>query len=246
MDTFTKRENILKRHFLIVLLLILCNSQFSFSQNKVKTNSTIQNLAINDHIEKPFYPKFFINYSFINAIGKFRNDQYYSAPYPPDESEYMESDNYEASMPGMGVGFSFEIGNIFWVRKLKLNPQLKLGIMAVYQDFQFIFEKNNTEGSKSIQYNVVKGGPIFSYNPIGALLIDVKGTLELTINAEDEGPFFRGGVGMDLRYKRLSLGLDFSFGKDGFDMDSGYEEHHFSTSIMRITFGLNFLPLKDK
>ena len=240
------RKSILNGHFLIVLVAVLGFSNISISQSSINEHPPIQNLSINDKLEKPFYPRFFISYSFINAIGKFRKGQYFSTPYPPDISDYMESDTYESELPAMGLGFSFEIGNIFWIRKLKLKPQLKLGILAVYQDFQFIFEKNNNVGGKSIQYNAIKAGPIFSYNPIGALLIDIKGTFEITVNAEADGPFFRGGVGMDLRYKRLSLGLDFSFGEEGYETESSFSSHQFSTSIMRITFGLNFLPLKDK
>lgn len=246
MNININQKNILNRRLLILLLAVLGFSQIAISQSTKDMNPQINDVVpINTKLEKPFYPKFFISYSFMRAIGKFREGQYYSAPYPPDEIDYTGSDTYESSLPAMGVGFSFELGNIFWIRKLELKPQFKFAILAVYHDFQFIFNKENGSGENGIQYQAVKVGPLFSYNPIGALLIDVKATLEITADFEEGGAFLRTGVGMDLRYKRLSLGLDFCFGQEGFNSDVGYGAHHFSTSMMRVTFGLNFLPLKN-
>ncbi len=223
----------------VVLCALIGFSFVSFSQEK-----TIEEPPYKLKAEKPFYPRFFINYSYINPIGKFRRGQEFSTPYPPEEVEYM-GDTYESSMPAMGLGFSFEVGNLFWIRKLDFHPKLKFGIMAVYADIQFLFEKNNTHNDEILNFVAAKVGPYVSYNPIGALLINFRPTLEFTVGANNsEQMYLRGGAGIDIRYKRLSLGLDFSFGKEGFNLESSYGSHHFSTSIMRVTFGLNFLQVK--
>lgn len=254
MNVYINIKDILNSHFLIVLLMLLGYSQTSIAQNTINEKHSVEVLSIKDGLEKPFYPKFIVNYSFLSAIGKFREGQYYSAPYPSNDLEDGVPYNYEASIPPMGAGFSFEIGNIFWLKAPKPNRKLKFGILVIYHDFQFIFNKNDTGEKRNIVSEGIKVGPLFSYNPIGALLLDVRATAEFTLNHPHYDLFdpfqstlmIKGGIGIDARYKRISLGLDFCFGNDGIKDDVVYKEHHFSTSIMRITFGLNIFPLEDE
>src|SRR5690606_16552918 len=119
MDTYINQKYRIKKLILITLLVMMGSGFRSFSQSNVDDKFSLEVPSIKK--EKPFYPKFFFDYSIISGVGKYRHGQNYSAPYPPDEVDYMDSDTYESEFPAMKTGFAFEVGNIFWLNSLKLN-----------------------------------------------------------------------------------------------------------------------------
>lgn len=192
---------------------------------------------------QPLYPQLFINYSYLSGIGKYRHPQY-SSSYSLQIDEYGSSKQieHEVEFPGIRTGFSFEIGSVFWINSWKLNHGFKLGISATFQEIGFLFGKTGNNNKAIHVFNTAKGGPILSYNPIDALLINVKATLEPTAIFSEEETLIRGGIGIDVRYKRISIGLSFSSGNTSqpIPFDIGGSNARFSTNIMRFSFGLNF------
>lgn len=234
MKNFTHDNWRKKRSYLIVFFTILGLSFSSLSQGVENSDEPSSYPRIIAE-KSPLYPKIFFNYSYVNALGNYRQFQHQEG----------------IDFPAMRLGFSFEVGNIFWINRLKMNPdsRFKFGIYVVYHELGFLFGKTKTNSNTMHNSSGVKAGPLLSYNPMGALLVNIKATLEPTAIIQGEYLFFRGGVGFDVRYKNIFMGLNFSFGRTGRYGDlSDYSEGipYFNTSVMRLSFGLNLKPLKEK
>ena len=216
-----------KTQYLLVFFMVLGISFASISQN-VDNDRKLSSHPRTIHQNAPLYPRFFINYSYVSPIGSYRHTQSQNG----------------IDFPAMRIGFSFEAGSIFWINKIKVDPKLKFAIYVVYQELGFLFGENKAVHN----FNGAKVGPLLSYNPIQALLINIKGTIEPMAIIQNESLYFRGGFGFDIRYKDVFVGLNFSFGRTNevaYINSSSYSSS-FNTSIMRLSFGLNLKPLKEK
>jgi hypothetical protein len=129
------------------------------------------------------------------------------------------------------AGAQFEVGNIFYINALKSPEKLKLGIDATYLSLSgFVNQDSLSANDETNSYFTVgvKIGPCVSYNIAGQWIADAYFKLEpkYFITGQkgiyDAATQFKLGTsfGLNIRYRAVMLGCEFSSAKYDFDVIS--------------------------
>lgn len=129
------------------------------------------------------------------------------------------------------AGAQFEVGNIFYINALKSPEKLKLGIDATYLSLSgFVNQDSLSANDETNSYFSagVKIGPCLSYNFAAQWIADAYFKLEpkYFITGQkgiyDAATQFKLGTsfGLNIRYRAVMLGCEFSSAKYDFDVAS--------------------------
>lgn len=249
------------RRLSLLITFVFASSLYGFSQEPLEGVGDTSLIKSSQSVEKPRRlrnepPKFFFGFSYIKPIGAFARDDHYYDPYT-----YYQEDEIPYSLIKGGV--SFEFGNMFWFNRIKILPEkMKLGVMVVYFNPQFFMD----EGAEFPAYIIpgigvtdfvltFKVGPTFAYNIARNLFLETDFTFEPSFYFRNLGsPVFmmRYSPRINLRYRAVYIGVDFSFGKFqkkeyiesqdelGYQIQDKFEHHTSTLNQFRVTLGFNF------
>jgi hypothetical protein len=172
------------------------------------------------------------------------------------------------SMPGgtlktdkvISGGAQFEVGTIFYINSLNLPEKLKLGIDATYLSFTGLFNSSAIKDSNETVSFFTAGakvGPCLSYNFAPDWFADVYfkihpnyfivGQKDLAYAADNQ---FKIGTsfGLNVRWKVLMIGCEFTSAKYSFDLVNPLidgilpvrESKSIKLPITNISLGVNF------
>jgi hypothetical protein len=127
------------------------------------------------------------------------------------------------------IGGIFELGNIFMLNRIKLAPNMRIGINADYLSMNsHIISFKDFDSKSSFVFIGSKVGPSFSYSPVDKLVIDAYFKLNpvwasfylyTSENIDyDEDEIFIGimamkySIGFNVRYSIAMLGFEFNPG----------------------------------
>lgn len=152
----------------------------------------------------------------------------------------------------------FEVGSIFYLNKVKIADKLKLGIDVNYLSFSgYVNMKSSMEDNKTDSYFTagVKAGPCLSYNIADHLIADVYFKVHPHMfivgetenhNYEADNQFKLGtSFGLNLRYKFIMVGCEFTSTKYDFDLPVAARSMQ-ETSTKSIKLPVTFLSLGVK
>lgn len=187
-------------------------------------------------------PKFFFGFSYDIPLGAYRDDSHNDGEY------YYDEEIWPRKVTG---GVSFEVGNMFWFDKLSFLPEkMKLGAMVVY--FNPHFMMSDVGGMEIFPFPgfdltdfilSFKLGPTFAYNIARNLFLETDFTLEPSFYFRDNSDpvlLLRYSPRINLRFRPVYLGVDFSFGTYQRKEYNENQYHKHSLNQMRVTFGFNF------
>ena len=127
------------------------------------------------------------------------------------------------------AGAQFEVGTVFYINKLSLPDELKLGVDVTYMSISGMVNKDNlVNNNQTNSYFTagVKVGPCLSYNFAGKWIADLYFKLHPHYfitgeqNQYDAATQLKFGtsMGLNIRYRALMLGCEFTSARYDFDV----------------------------
>ena len=220
-----------KSLLLLSVFLLFAQVDTFAQEDKAETDSLI---SLDKQKAPPrVFPQFFFGWSYINPLGK----------YGKGKSVEM-ADGTTEQFRGMKLGFSFELGYIYWLEQLKFpRDNMKFGFRTVYFSPQFIF-KNSYDLNQADFNNSFKVGPSFAYNPSGYLILEadlfVGPTLFYNGYWDNLNLLLNYGFQLNARFNPVYIGIGVTFGKYTLENPSLKDRFEVPTTRMEVTFGFNF------
>lgn len=205
---------------------------------------------------------FFFAWGLTSSMGKFGNDV------------MVSNDVLTYGYGGMSKGISFTMGSNFYFKnidfsKIGMSDKFKLGLDVTYLNVNFTRSYNTTmidaigDLMDVTAFFGVKVGPVFSYNPVGKLIIDAKFTLQPTVLIYDIIPYYssdgyidgsafkvRSALGIYTKFKPFILGIELNWGRanfrelyvseGGYYGNDAYYERKLGTTRFDFVFGFSF------
>jgi hypothetical protein len=188
----------------------------------------------------------------VNDKGVFDNAVYIRAGYSFPGGT-LKSENI------ITTGAQFEVGTIFYINALNLPEKLKLGIDATYLSLTGLMNREAMSKSNETVSYVTAGckvGPCISYNFSKDWLTDIyfklqpnyfiTGQEDVTYTANNQFKFGTS-FGMNIRWKFLMIGCEFTSAKYDFDVATSPARSNLATEsksiqlpVTNLSLGVNF------